>query len=198
MLRERKSDCSTCRGRNRHTTDMVCMDCGRDYMPDDGSDVSAPGLGWKRLMLAWREQCKQIEAQRDSARDIAAALEAELAEAKAAKQVFFDRMMLAEVALARIEALCVQAEQEPIEVHLIAHAHSSPVHLCAVMVDNLRAAIAVDGLPAPAAPADLLTEAKIAHALAQVRANTAFMNRLAERVEADRELLDRLAGPVRE
>lgn len=57
-----------------------------------------------------------------------------------------------------------------------------------------RAAIAGDGLPSPAAPADPLTEAKIAHALAAARANTAFMNRLTERIEADRDLLDRLAG----
>lgn len=48
--------------------------------------------------------------------------------------------------------------------------------------------------PEPAKPADPLTEAKIAHALAAARANTAFMNRLAERIENDRDLLDRLAG----
>lgn len=48
-------------------------------------------------------------------------------------------------------------------------------------------------LPGPAEPADPLTEAHVAHALAAARANTAFMNRIAERVENDRELLERLA-----
>lgn len=61
----RAEPCPTCQGRSRETTDMVCMTCGRDYMPDDGSDVSAPGLGWKRLMGLWREQCKQTERERD-------------------------------------------------------------------------------------------------------------------------------------
>lgn len=60
--------CPTCQGYNRETADMVCMTCGRDYMPADGSDESAPGLGWKRLMSAWREQCKQAELERDDAR----------------------------------------------------------------------------------------------------------------------------------
>lgn len=59
--------CPTCQGRNRHTVDMVCMDCGRDYMPDDGSDETGPGLGWKRLMGAWRELAKAREAERDEA-----------------------------------------------------------------------------------------------------------------------------------
>ncbi len=53
--------CETCQGRQRKTTDMVCMTCGRDYMPDDGTDETGPGLGWKRLMGLWREQCKQAE-----------------------------------------------------------------------------------------------------------------------------------------
>jgi hypothetical protein len=57
--------CPTCQGRNRETTDMVCMTCGRDYMPDDGSDVSAPGLGWKRLMGLWREQAARAMGDRE-------------------------------------------------------------------------------------------------------------------------------------
>jgi hypothetical protein len=61
-LRDGTLYCPTCQGRNRATTDMVCMTCGRDYMPDDGTDVSEPGLGWKRLMGLWREQSKQTEA----------------------------------------------------------------------------------------------------------------------------------------
>lgn len=50
------------------------------------------------------------------------------------------------------------------------------------------------GLPDPPTPADPLTEAKIAEAIAVARANQAFANRLAERIEADRGVLDRLAG----
>lgn len=46
----------------------------------------------------------------------------------------------------------------------------------------------------PAEPADPLTEAKIAEAVAASRANQAFMNRLTERIETDRHLLDRLAA----
>lgn len=59
------------------------------------------------------------------------------------------------------------------------------------------AGTAPDGLPDPPAPADPLTEAKVAEAIAVARANQAFANRLAERIEADRGLLDRLAGPTR-
>lgn len=59
--RQPAGPCPTCQGRNRHTVDMVCMDCGRDYMPDDGSDETGPGLGWKRLMGAWRELAKKAE-----------------------------------------------------------------------------------------------------------------------------------------
>jgi hypothetical protein len=46
----------------------------------------------------------------------------------------------------------------------------------------------------PPTPADPLTEARIAEAIAAARANQAFMNRLAERIEQDRDLLDRLAA----
>lgn len=57
--------CATCQGRNRETTDMVCMTCGRDYLDDD---PITPGLGWRRLMHAWRDQCKAAEAERDELR----------------------------------------------------------------------------------------------------------------------------------
>lgn len=64
--------CPTCQWRNRETTDMVCMTCGRDYLADD----PVPGLGWKRLMIAWREQCKaaetklaEVETEREALRD---------------------------------------------------------------------------------------------------------------------------------
>lgn len=80
QLRELRAreHCETCQGRNRETTDMVCMTCGRDYMPDDGSDVSGPGLGWLRLMGLWREQAKQMEGERETYRNAQISVEAEL------------------------------------------------------------------------------------------------------------------------
>lgn len=47
----------------------------------------------------------------------------------------------------------------------------------------------------PPAPADPLTEARVAESIAAARANQAFANRLAERLEADAHILDRLARP---
>lgn len=59
--------CPTCQGRNRETTDMVCMTCGRDYLADE----PVPGLGWKRLVGDYR-------AALDAERTARTAAEAEL------------------------------------------------------------------------------------------------------------------------
>lgn len=51
--------CPTCQGRHRHTTDMVCLTCGRDYLDDDPQ----PALGWRRLLLQWIEEGRRLRGQ---------------------------------------------------------------------------------------------------------------------------------------